>query len=291
MSDDIDIEDLFSGGSSGADGGSDSGSSGADDAACVPDCALFASEAEHRLYHLFDAGRADCEVKPPVEAFLRSRVDEDSDLSPSTYIYDADSSFRVVDHLSALLDDEERGRDEQGLRGIIRGDFSISFADGGPAFWLAMVHASPHLSQLVDGARAMLTELQRSVDLHLPGQRLRAWPAAFRVSQETFPTLRFMGFSIEQPVAVVSDLVAMAEAVALFTCAKRGDEPRWCIGGFVFELLLPASGEAKRASGSSLVPGRLFIPAAEEHVAEEARQILDQTRQAQPRRRRRRGRH
>ena len=271
------LEEVFDFGdaSDGSDGASAAGG-------CVRDCALFESDLEHRLYHVFDSQPG---------------------LSPGSFMLDAEPSFHVSDHLAHLLDEDELQESEQDLRLLFSvGGASCSFSDGGPAFWLDLVQSFAPLGQLVLLARSICVALQSHIDSACPG--VRVWPTAFR---SPFPSasamrkqgclaLEAMDFALELPIADGPSLASLVRAVLRAPCALRGAVARPSGAGFALALFFAPLEAAERAgleppAQSAAVRGNLFVPAVDADVAEAASHILEEEVQKAPApRRRRRGR-
>ena len=296
--DGAELDDVFDFGdaSSGCSDGSDVALAAG---GCVRECALFESDLEHRLYHLFGTGHVAPEFPLPAVA-VREELDP---LFPGSFMLDAEPSFHVSDHLAHLLDEDELQESEQDLRLLFSvGGASCSFSDGGPALWLDLVQSFAPLGQLVLLARSICVALQSHIDSACPG--VRVWPTAFRspfpsasaMRQQGCLALEAMDFALELPIADGPSLASLVRAVLRAPCALRGAVARPSGAGFALALFFAPLEAAERAgleppAQSAAVRGNLFVPAVDADVAEAASHILEEEVQKAPApRRRRRGR-
>jgi hypothetical protein len=267
---------------------------------CTKECALFESDAEHALYHIVGSGKAGRARRLPDGAISRPGGSRDgrlivSSLSPGSLMYYAGPDFRLRDYFGDKLEADELDLDEEALRGIFHvgecaGCFSIS--DGGPRLWWALRGACPPFARFVDLALQLLGSVQSLVEAASSGPRVQ--PAAFRAplmcrraEAQGFLELSFLALELEDAVGDVDALAALVDAASRFPCARRGAEVVCWEQGFSIELILAPPPDARQ---SAVVPGLLFIPAADEAAAEAVRLQREQQSRRPSQRRRRRGR-
>jgi hypothetical protein len=280
---------------------------------CAEDCALFESAAEHILYHIVDGGKAGqpdgisqtaAGCRLPDGLFPRPGGSRDgrftaSFLSPGSLMYFAGPDFRLRDFFGDKLEADELDLDEEMLRGIFwtgecAGCFPLS--DGGPRLWWALRGACPPFGSFVDLAMQLIGSVQSLVEAASAGQRvqpaaIRAPPLCHKAAAQGFIELSFLALALEDAVGDTDALAALVDAATRLPCARRGAEVVFWEQGFSIELYMAPPPDARQ---SAVVPGLLFIPAADEAAVEAVRLLRRRQRsEAPPRvsqRNRRRGR-